>query len=103
LLSSNFTINDGVTALLDQAEAVSREQGDNMSAIGLQWGDKLSSNVAVSTVTMALGATTTIMNPVTHNQSGAGEDLESMDFTDEEIENTIAEIQQALLKTKRIQ
>jgi serine/threonine protein phosphatase PrpC len=103
LLSNNFTINDGVTALLDQAEAVSQEHGDNMSAIGLQWGDKLSSNVAVSTVTMALGATTTIMNPVTHNQSGAGEDLESMDFTDEEIENTIAEIQQALLKTKRIQ
>jgi serine/threonine protein phosphatase PrpC len=100
ILSSNFTISDGVTALLDQAEEVSQEQGDNMSAIGLQWGDKLSSNLAVSTVTMPMGSTTTIMNPVYGNPE-AGGDLQSMDFTDEQIENTIAEIQQALRKTKR--
>ena len=77
------SINDGVTALLNQAESVSQEQGDNMSAIGLQWGDKQSSNLTVSTITMALGSTTTIMNPVTNpNQP----DIQiNHDFTDYEI------------------
>jgi PPM family protein phosphatase len=93
------SINDGVTALLNQAESVSQEQGDNMSAIGLQWGDKQSSNLAVSTITMALGSTTTIMNPVTNpNQPDS---LISHDFTDDEIESTIEEIQEAIRKTKR--
>ncbi|MDP3088466.1 MAG: protein phosphatase 2C domain-containing protein [Methylotenera sp.] len=93
------SINDGVTALLNQAESVSQEQGDNMSAIGLQWGDKQSSNLAVSTITMALGSTTTIMNPVKNpNQP----DIQiNHDFTDDEIESTIEEIQEALRKTKR--
>jgi serine/threonine protein phosphatase PrpC len=93
------SISENITSLLNQAEIVSQEQGDNMSAIGLQWGDKLSSNFAVSTVTMAMGATTTIMNPVTHLNTQDGE--LSTDFTDDEIEKTIAEIQQALRKTKR--
>ena len=93
------SISENVTSLLNQAEIVSQEKGDNMSAIGLQWGDKLSSNFAVSTVTMAMGATTTIMNPVTHLNPQDGE--LSTDFTDDEIEKTIAEIQQALRKTKR--
>lgn len=93
-------ITENVTALLNQADMVSQEQGDNMSAIGLQWGDKLSSKLAVSTVTMPMGITTTIVNPVTHAHAQEA-DLQSMDFTDEQIENTIAEIQQALRKTKR--
>lgn len=93
------SISENITSLLNQAEIVSQEQGDNMSAIGLQWGDKLSSNFAVSTVTMAMGATTTIMNPVTSLNVQDGE--LSTDFTDDEIEKTIAEIQQALRKTKR--
>lgn len=73
-----------------------------MSAIGLQWGDKLSSSLAVSTVTMAMGLTTTIMNPVTnpnyeHDPNGEF----SHDLTADEIENTITEIQEALRKTQR--
>jgi serine/threonine protein phosphatase PrpC len=97
------SITDGITTLLDQAENASQEQGDNMSAIGLQWGDKQSSKLAVSTVSMPMGSTTTIMNQITHpslqnSQDGPTEG----DFTDDEIENTIAEIQRALLKTKRI-
>jgi serine/threonine protein phosphatase PrpC len=99
---NNASIEDGVTELLNHAEQVSHEQGDNMSAIGLQWGDKLSSNVAVSTAAMTLGATTTIMNPVT--QPDADDPLyndATEDFTDDEIEKTIAEIQVALGKTKR--
>lgn len=94
---SGVSIADNITKLLDQAEGVSKEQGDNMSAIGLQWGDKQSSNVAVSTISMAMGATTTIMNPVTHQSK----DTLNTDLSDDEIERTIAEIQLALQRTKR--
>jgi serine/threonine protein phosphatase PrpC len=97
------SITDGVTTLLDVAENTSQEQGDNMSAIGLQWGDKQSNGLAVSTVSMAMGLTTTIMNPTTYPNQPSGQDgTMDGDFTDDEIENIIAEIQRALLKTKRI-
>lgn len=97
------SITDGITTLLNQAENASQEQGDNMSAIGLQWGDKQSSNLAVSTVSMPMGSTTTIMNQITHPSQQSSQDGPTEgDFTDDEIENTIAEIQRALLKTKRI-
>lgn len=96
---NNLSISDGITALLNEAESVSQEQGDNMSAIGLQWGDKQSSNLAVSTITMPLGSTTTIMNPVANQNQP--DSLDNLSFTDAEIENAIEEIQRALLKTKR--
>lgn len=101
---NNPSITDSVTELLNQAEYVSQQQGDNMSAIGLQWGDKLSSSLAVSTVTMAMGSTTTIINPVTNpSQENLAEDgTLSKDLTADEIENTIKEIQEALRKTQRI-
>lgn len=91
---NGISITDNVTRLLNQAETVSKEQGDNMSAIGLQWGDKQSSSLAVSTLAMAMGATTTIMNPVAQPDSSLNTDL-----SDDDIERTIAEIQQALQKT----
>lgn len=93
---NGISITDNVTRLLNQAESVSKEQGDNMSAIGLQWGDKQSSSLAVSTITMAMGATTTIMNSVAQPDSSLNTDL-----SDDDIERTIAEIQQALQKTIR--
>jgi len=97
------SIADGITTLLAQAESASQEQGDNMSAIGLQWGDKQSSKLAVSTISMPMGSTTTIINQITHpNQQSLPDGSTEGDFTDDEIENTIAEIQRALLKTKRI-
>jgi serine/threonine protein phosphatase PrpC len=97
------SITDGITLLLDQAENASKEHGDNMSAIGLQWGNKQSSNLAVSTISMPMGSTTTIMNQITQpNQQNTQDAPTEGDFTDDEIENTIAEIQRALLKTKRI-
>ena len=94
---SGVSITDNINGLLNQAEMVSKEQGDNMSAIGLQWGDKQSSSLAVSTISMAMGATTTIMNPVTNNSDG----ILNTDLSDDDIERTIAEIQKALKKTKR--
>ena len=96
------SITDGVTTLLDVAENTSQDQGDNMSAIGLQWGDKQSNGLAVSTISMAMGLTTTIMNPTTYPNQSAQDGAMDGDFTDDEIENTIAEIQRVLLKTKRI-
>ena len=95
-------ITESVTELLNQAESVSQEQGDNMSAIGLQWGDKLSTGLAVSTMTMAMGLTTTIMNPVTNPNYENDPNTEfNTDLTTDEIEKTIAEIQEALRKTQR--
>lgn len=91
------SISDNVTMLLNKAEAVSQERGDNMSAIGLQWGDKQQSQLAVSTITMPLGATTTIMNPITRPNNPA-----NLDLSDDDIERTIAEIQEALRKSKRV-
>lgn len=94
-IQDNMTIAGATTELLDKAEFASDERGDNMSAIGLQWGDRSSSITAVSTLLMPLGQTTTIMNPVTHLNAD-GSDLE---LSDDEIENTIAAIQNALNKS----
>lgn len=91
-------INDATAKLLDEAEHNSGEDSDNMSAIALQWGDRAMSNFAISTVTMQLGATTTIMNPV--NTKDAGNSL-NLDLTDDDIENTIAAIQAVLSKAKQ--
>lgn len=94
-------ILDSVPKLLNIAEAVSEEHGDNMSAIGLQWGDRQNSQVAVSTATMPLGMTTTIINPVTQQPSAAPDDAALFNLSDDEIEKTILEIQSAISKSKR--
>jgi hypothetical protein len=83
---------------MDSAEFASDEKGDNMSAIGLQWGDRLMSQTAVSTQLMPLGETTTIMNPVTYQNIEGADPLE---LSDDDIENTIAAIQNALNKTQQ--
>lgn len=94
-------ILDSVPKLLNIAEAVSEEHGDNMSAIGLQWGDRQNSQVAVSTATMPLGMTTTIINPVTQQPNAPLDDAALSDLSDDEIEKTILEIQSAISKSKR--
>lgn len=100
---SGPSISENITSLLNQSEAASKVNGDNMSAIGLQWGDKQRSSLAVETITMPMGSTTTIMNPTTHPSTRTNLDAEAkLELTDEEIEKTIAEIQQALRRTKRV-
>lgn len=94
---SGVSISDNISRLLTQAEIVSKENGDNMSAIGLQWGDKQSNPLAVSTVTMPMGATTTIMNPMINKR-----DSKNLAISNDEIERTISEIQETLLKNKRV-
>jgi len=95
------SISENVTTLLDTAEAASADQGDNMSAIGLQWGDRLHSQLAVSTLQLPAGFSTTIMNPLTHTDLDFNDPSLADDLSDDDIERTIAEIQIALQKTKR--
>lgn len=93
-------INENITALMDLAEASSQEKGDNMSAIGLQWGDRLENDWAVSTMTLPAGFSTTIMNPLTKSDFSNASAADTDDLSDDDIERTIAEIQLALQKTK---
>jgi serine/threonine protein phosphatase PrpC len=95
IIQRNNDITAATTDLMDSADFASDERGDNMSAIGLQWGDRLTGQVAVSTQLMPLGETTTIMNPVTHQNIEGADPLE---LSDDDIENTILAIQSALNK-----
>lgn len=90
-------INDGVTRLLDDADAASLTVGDNMSAIALQWGERIVTPLTISTLDLPLDVTTTMMNesPVTPSPY-------ALDLTDEEIEKAIAEIQEALGRTRQL-
>ncbi len=98
IIQRNSNVTEATIDLMDSAEFASDERGDNMSAIGLQWGERLAGQVAVSTQLMPLGETTTIMNPVTHqNLEGA----DPTELSDDDIENTINAIQNALNKTQQ--
>lgn len=96
IIQQNIVIADATNKLMDSAEFASDERGDNMSAIGLQWGDRQQSIDAVSTQLMPLGETTTIMNTA---QQHMHDDINLNDLSDDDIENTIAEIQNALNRT----
>ena len=110
ILHSGF-VSHTVPTLLDAAEAINGENGDNLSAIGLQWGDRQDSQMqdtqlqhgplTVSTTTMPWSVTTTIMNPIARQQTQPDDAHAAPDLTDEEIERAIAEIQAAIGKTKR--
>lgn len=95
-LHQHATIAEAANKLLDAAEHNASDKGDNMSVIGLQWGERTFNQDSVSTQLMPLGETTTIINPVTHH----GGDGEGAGLSDDDIENTIAEIQAALIKTQ---
>lgn len=97
IIQQHVVIADATNKLMDSAEFASDERGDNMSAIGLQWGDRQQSSTTVSTQLMPLGETTTIMNTV---QQMNKDDINLNDLSDDDIENTIAEIQNALNKTQ---
>jgi hypothetical protein len=98
IIHHNMTIADATTELMESAEFASDERGDNMSAIGLQWGDRDFSQATVATELMPLGETTTIMNPITQQNTG---DADPLDLSDDDIENTINAIQNALNKTQQ--
>ncbi len=89
-------INDGVNRLLDDADAASITVGDNMSAIALQWGQRVINPLTISTLDLPVDVTTTMMNAAAPVSSAYG-----LDLTDDEIEKAIAEIQEALGRTQQ--
>lgn len=94
------SVADTIPKLLQMSESRAGTTGDNMSAIGLQWGDVNFNSLAVSTVTMPMDFATTIMNGADYVKTTALLDADSEnDLTDEAIEQAIAEIQTALKKT----
>lgn len=97
ILNQYDNVTTATDTLMDAAEQAADEHGDNLSAITLQWGDKQLSDNAVSTQQMPFSETTTIINPVTR----LSHDKHKDDFTDDDIERTIAEIQAALIRTKQ--
>lgn len=97
ILHNNHDIAEATANLLDAAEDAADENGDNLSAISLQWGNRKLSGDTVSTQLMPLGETTTIINPVTHQETEGN----PKDLSDDDIETTIAEIQAALMKTQQ--
>jgi len=95
-------VNEALPELLDLAESRAGEHGDNMSAIALHWGERQDNQLTVSTVTMPLGATTTIINPISQLRALTEvENSTAPDLNDEDIERAIADIQAALRKTQR--
>ena len=99
IIHHNMSIVSATTELMEAAEFASDDKGDNMSAIGVQWGDRDLSQSIVSTQLMPLGETTTIMNPVTQQSKDEGAD--PLELSDDDIENTINAIQNALNKTQQ--
>lgn len=87
-------INDGVKRLLDDADAASLKVGDNMSAVALQWGQRVASPLTISSLDLPVDVTTTMMNETTPSPY-------ALDLTDDEIEKAIAEIQEALGRSRQ--
>lgn len=88
-------VNQAVARLLDDAEEASRTEGDNMSAIALQWGERQKTPLTISTLDLPVNVTTTMMGAVAAPESRA------LDLTDADIERAIAEIHEALGKTSQ--
>jgi PPM family protein phosphatase len=93
-------VSGAVTSLLNLADNIAGEMGDNMSAIALELSHDANDPSWVSTGTMPLGETTTIIMPPTH-QENPEHALSDADLSDDDIERRIAEIQLALNKTIR--
>lgn len=91
-----YPITAAVPELLDHAELRGGEEGDNLSAIGMCWGDenRQFNPRSISTATMPLDSFTVQLN--TFNVEGDGNDVP--DVTEADIERAIAEIHAAIEK-----
>lgn len=106
-LSGNV-LSHNITKLLDLAEN-SEEEGDNMSAIGLQWGDKSANTFTTSEESLTQITVESSEELLLETATQASNTLNSQtnpllmpDMTDDAVEQSIIEIQQALIKTNRI-
>ncbi|BCL76324.1 protein phosphatase [Jeongeupia sp. HS-3] len=89
-----FPVLFAVPQLMDRAELRGGKFGDNLSALAINWHDsdekELSGNAFVSTQKLDFHTISTHVDPLSAKQGG--------DFTDDDIENAIAEIQAAIAK-----
>ena len=85
-----YPINQALPELLDHAEFRGGEDGDNLSGIGMVWGEQRQAE-PVSTASMPLNAMTTKMDMFDMSK-------EDGDITEADIERAIAEIQTAIQK-----
>lgn len=86
-------VDIAIPKMLETAEEQNGSEGDNASAIGLRLGQ---AELMLSSNDMAIGAITTMLNPVTEN-SGPAEDIE---LSEAQIDLAIAEIQAAISKSR---
>lgn len=89
-------INDVAARLLDEADTASQVSGDNMSLIALQWGERQKTPFTISTLHLPTQGNTTMMQAV-----DASSNPYALDLTDDEIDRAIAEIQEALGKSRQ--
>lgn len=91
-----YPITTAVPELLDHAELRGGEEGDNLSVIGMRWGDenRVFNTRAISTATMPLDSFTVQLDSFSVAQSASG----GHDITEADIERAIAEIQAAIHK-----
>ena len=90
-----YPINRAVDELLDHAELRAGEGGDNLSAVGVMWGDPgKSGEEPLSTAVMPLDAVTTRLDSFLASRKAD----EALQITDEDIERAIQEIQTAIKK-----
>ena len=92
-----YTITRALPELLDHAEFRGGEEGDNLSAVGLTWGDLQKKGLhhdTVSTAQMPLEDVTTRLDPFSVQRDPTSR----QPVTEDDIERTIAEIQSAIKK-----
>ncbi len=91
-----YPITAAVPELLDHAELRGGEEGDNLSAIGMRWGDEseVLNPRSISTATMPLDSFTVELDAFDMTQGKHGE----MEVSEADIERAIAEIQAAIQK-----
>lgn len=91
-----YPINAAIPELLDHAELRGGEEGDNLSAIGMKWGDENSTinQRTISAATLPLDGFTGQQNSFDIGREGNGEPA----VTEADIERAIAEIRAAIQK-----
>ena len=92
-----YTITSAIPELLDHAEFRGGEEGDNLSAIGMTWGEVLKRGLhqeTISTAGMFMEEVSTQLDPFSVSH-GAGS---KPTVTEADIEKAIAEIQDAIKK-----
>jgi PPM family protein phosphatase len=98
----NGPATDTLPVLMGLAESRADMTSDNMSAIAFNWGERAYDSLSLSTATMPLDITAASIKYSSENmgQSVLSSDTDTT-LSDEEIESTITEIQEAIKKNHK--